>query len=198
MRMCSRWSIEASFLGEFSNCPYRTPVTWAMSLHDDVQLAQRLLDEPLSKPTEKEARAAARRVLEAVGKDLSASWDQSNLTTAGIITFLRCLSKAIDPDSVPKVARRIHTRAIDFRDVTKATRAAFPRQLDIAIQVYLLNKTGKNGTSLVAKKYNMDSSEISRICTAPDIKWAVATWFKGLTASEAAEWLERGAQKETS
>jgi hypothetical protein len=172
-----------------------------MSLHDDVQLAQRLLDEPLSKPTEKEARAAARRVLEAVRKDLSASWDESNLTTAGMITFLRCLAKAIDPDSVPKVARRIHTRAIDFRDVTqstKATRAAFPQQLDVAIQVYLLNKTGKKGTSLVAKKYNIDSSEISRICAAPDIKWAVATWFKGLTASEAAEWLERAAQKDPS
>ena len=173
-----------------------------MSLHDDIYLALRLLHEPLSsntKPTEKEARAAARRVLEAVDKDyLSAGQDY---ITAGKRIFLHSLKNAIDPGSVPKTQRRIYSRAVDFRDATqgvKKARAVFSKDLDIAAEVYLRNKANQNGTSLVAKKYDKDMSEISVICAKPDVKWAVESCYGGITASDAAEHVKRyDAQEKT-
>lgn len=181
-----------------------------MSLRDDIQLAQPLLKEPLSaatKPTEKEARAAARRVLEAVSRSIRE--EQGELFDAGVTVFLDRLAKALDPASVPGTEKQFYTRKADFEDASQGagrTRAALHRRLQIAIEVHLLKNTGKKGkgaVSLVAKKYDMDSSQVSKICAAPGIKQEIAAWLRlavpltdaadvrFITMAEAAEELEK-------
>jgi hypothetical protein len=112
--------------------------------------------------------------------------------------FLASLAKAIDPASVPKMARHAYgTRKIYFRDVStgaKRTRAAFLKHFNIAREVLLLNEAGKPGTSLVAKKYDMDSSQVSRICTQPHVKGAVELWWKEFKAKALLETLELAAK----
>jgi hypothetical protein len=166
-----------------------------------IELAQRLLNESLSrdtKPTEKEARAAARRVLETIAREYYAR-DQHSWPLPTISTFLFSLANAIDPASVPK-ALKSWTRQIKFKDVStgaKRTRAAFQKHFNIAREVLLLKEEGKPGVSLVAKKYNMDSSQISRICTQPHIKSTVDHWYKESLRRKALA-LERTAKEETS
>jgi len=173
-----------------------------MSLTDDITLAQQLLDEPLSsdsRPTEKEAQAAARRVLEAVVKDLLHA-DCGNLTTAGIIVFLLSLANALDPDGIEEIARSVYTRKIVLVDTSKGiekTRATLGKYFGTAAEVYLLTKAGQPGTHIVADRENMDSSEISRICTRADVKRAVETWFRNITEAEAVEELGHIARRMT-
>jgi hypothetical protein len=167
-------------------------------LHSDIELAQRLLDEPLSwttKPTEKEARAAARKVLETIAREYYAR-DQRSLTIPTMSIFLVSLAKAIDPSSVTKGERHIYSRAVNFTDASqgvKAARASWQKHFDIAREVFLLNEAGKPGVSLVAEKYNMDSSQISRICARPDLKGSVELWYKEFKAKQALELLEYAA-----
>jgi hypothetical protein len=126
-------------------------------LRGDIELAQRLINEPLSfntKPTEKEARAAARRVLESIAKKYSAQ-DQRSLTIPTMSIFLVSLAKAIDPTSVPKMERLVYPRKVYFKGGSKRSRAAYMKHMNIAREVLLLNEEGKPGTSLVAKKYGM-------------------------------------------
>jgi hypothetical protein len=173
-------------------------------LRGDIELAQRLLDEPLSwttKPTEKEARAAARKVLETIAREYDA-WDERSRTIPTMSIFLVSLAKAIDPASVPKTARRAYgTRKVYFRDAsqgTKAARAAFQKHFNIAREVLVLNERGKPGTNLVAKKYGMADSAVSRICTQPHVKGAVELWYKEFKTKALLETLERAARGETS
>jgi hypothetical protein len=178
-------------------------------LRGDIELAQRLLGETLSsdtKPTEKEARAAARKVLETIAREYYAR-DQHSRTHPNrpytflptISTFLFTLANAIDPASMPEAAKT-WTQQIKFKDVStgaKRTRAAFRKHFNIAREVFWLNEQGKPGVSLVAKKYNMDSSQISRICTQPHVKGAVEAWYEELKAKALLGALERAAKGET-
>jgi hypothetical protein len=172
-------------------------------LRGDIDLAQRLLDESLSwdtKPTEKEARAAARRVLESIAK-IYFALDQRNLAIPTMGIFLVSLAYAIDPASVPEAAKSLCTRQIKFKDVStgaKRTRASLHKHFNIAREVLLLNEQGKPGTSLVAKKYGMADSAVSRICTQPHVKGAVELWYTEFKAKALHESLERAARGETS
>jgi hypothetical protein len=155
-----------------------------VSLDDDVKLAWLLLDRPLSphtKPTEKEARAALRRVLEAVGKSLPGSrWaDVSFFLWAG-------LADALDPREDVAVLRKAH-----FTDMGTGTRKALTaatKDMQIAAEVYLLNKAGQHGVSLVAKRTDKDPSQISRAYKA--YRQQVELRFASVTASQAAEELK--------
>jgi hypothetical protein len=140
-----------------------------------------LLERALSsntKPTEEEARAAARKMLEAV-QGLLKEKCRDNPRTLDMICFLHSLANVLDPTSVPKTEKRYFALKAVFKYANqgaKKAKHALARHVNIAIEVYLLNKRGKAGTSLVAKKLNMDSSEISRICAAPDVKEELAAW----------------------
>jgi len=172
-------------------------------LRGDIELAQRLLDEPLSwttKPTEKEARAAARKVLETIAREYQAR-DEHSLTIPTMSIFLVSLANAIDPAFVPEAAKGWCTRQIKFKDVStgaKRTRTAFEKHFNIAREVFLLNKQRKPGTSLVAKKYGMADSAVSRICAQPHVKGAVELWYKEFKFKAVLETLERTAKGETS
>jgi hypothetical protein len=141
-------------------------------------LTHRLFTEDLDAKTEKAARAAARRMLEAIRATIAVS-QQSVPQIVDMLGFLHNLANVIDPASVLKVEKRYFTRRAIFKDVSKGSRKAHRALADhvnIAIEVYLLNKAGKKGTSLTAKKLDLDSSQVSRICRAPDVKQEVAFW----------------------
>jgi hypothetical protein len=100
---------------------------------------------------------------------------------------------------VPR-ARAVDTREVYFKDTSKgakAARAAWHKHFDIAREVFWANKCGKPGVSLVAKMYNMDSSQISKICAKPDIKGAVKIWYEEFKARATFEILEAAAKGET-
>jgi hypothetical protein len=158
-----------------------------MSLRDDIEVALRLFEEPLSsatKPTENEAKAAASRVVHAITdlilkiKDditndvpiLSEGLDEILTELPGLSVFLIALSFGFTPGYKNKV----YTRKINFTDATQGstrTRAARARHWAIAERVYLLRKAGEKGAvRKVARENDMDPSEVSRICADPDIK----------------------------
>jgi hypothetical protein len=159
-----------------------------------IKIARLLFREELSsdtQPTEKQAREAAFFVLLAIHQH---GFDDNDPTTKDLKIFLLDLAYAIYPDALPKLAKRTHTRRIDFINRTtgaKKAGAVFVKYLGIATEVYLLTKVGQPGTRIIADRENMDSSEITRICKQPDIKWLVADWYGQITGSEAAEALER-------
>jgi len=141
-----------------------------MPLRDDIELARRLLREPLSpntKPTEREARAAARRVLHTI-PDLLLKIDND------LRMFLIDLGFVIDPAFRPRVLRRHHTRKVDFSDATPGsgrTRTANAKHLAIARRVRELRKAGaKAPVSTTAKEFGKVNSVVSRICADPGIK----------------------------
>jgi hypothetical protein len=168
-----------------------------MSLRDDIKLALRLLNRPLSpdtKPTEREARAAARRVTHAItdllfkidddirGQDaipddrpgVSPTIDEILNELAFLGTFLIELGFNFDPTFRPKNLNRIYTRKVDFSDATQGsgrTRAAQARHFAIALRVRELRKAGaKAPVRTTAEEFNTVSSDVSRICADPDIK----------------------------
>ena len=150
-----------------------------MSLDDDIELAQQLLLERLSsdtKPTEKEARAAARRVLQAVNKVLHVSGQKN-----GLQYFIFCLASVLDPASIPEIARRAYTRKVEFTDTnTRAGRDDLRKHIEIAMLVRGLRARGtKNAVGVAAKKYGKTERQVFRICAEPDVKLAVASWCKG-------------------
>jgi hypothetical protein len=148
-------------------------------------VALRLLEEKLSpdtKPTEKEARVALRKVLWGVtellfeiDKDMrkdSKDGDEwpSPLPEFGLV--LTQLALAIDPAFDPKgrLAGFSRTRKINFGNSTQGsatTRAAHARRLDIAFRVRELRDAGaKAPVRQTADEFHTVSTDVSRICKA--------------------------------
>jgi hypothetical protein len=155
-----------------------------MSLRDDIDLARDLLHKPLSphtEPSEKEARAAAYRVLHALEKLLFKIDNDprgANLTDDSLARplamFLVDLKFAIDPASRTKDRLRHHTRKVNFSDATTRsgqTRAANQKHLDIARRVRELRKAGAKAPVLTtANEFKVGRETVSRICADPDLK----------------------------
>jgi hypothetical protein len=147
----------------------------------DIELAQLLLDGPLWSPNtklpEKAARAAACRVLFSIAKKYLV--EDRNNRNSPIVKFLICLGLAFDPDSAPRYL--IPRQKIYFKGISKRADAAAIKHFQIVEEVWWLNLQGKPGISLVAKKYGMDSSAVSRIWSKPAAKEAVQAFTRRLT-----------------
>jgi hypothetical protein len=138
----------------------------------DLDLAQQLLERRLTtdtKPTEREARSAARRVLKAIPNCTPSTLNK-------MLIFLLSLADALDPDGVSKKRASASTRKIRFKNFSQgveSARAALSEHVDIALRVQQLRKAGAStraAVSDVAEKHELSNRQVVRICKAPNVR----------------------------